>query len=101
MQDSMAEKIANLLDMINELLDYVLKENEKLKKILEQLNKVEQPYRLILEKEYIQGKSLVVVASEMNYSYRDVCRKNGIALEKFEGIETCPILSLKDTYNLC
>ena len=84
MQDSMAEKIANLLDMINELLDYVLEENEKLKKILEQLNKVEQPYRLILEKMYIQGKSLVVVASEMKYDYKYICRQHGNALEKFE-----------------
>lgn len=97
----MAEKIVHLLDMVNELIEYILAENEKQKRILEQLNKVEQPYRLILEKEYIQGKSLVVVASEMNYSYRDMCRKNGIALEKFEEIEDCPILALKDTYNLC
>ena len=80
----MAEKIANLLDMINELMDYVLEENEKLKKILEQLNKVEQPYRLILEKMYIQGKSLVVVASEMKYDYKYICRQHGNALEKFE-----------------
>ena len=80
----MAEKIAILLDMINDLLDYVLEENEKLKKILEQLNKVEQPYRLILEKMYIQGKSLVVVASEMKYDYKYICRQHGNALEKFE-----------------
>lgn len=82
----MAEKIANLIDLIDEILNMILEESEKQKKILEQLNKVEQPYRLILEKVYVQGKSLVTVASEMGYSYRDLCRKNGIALNKFEKI---------------
>ena len=84
--DSMAEKIAQLLDSVNELLDKILIENEKQKEILEQLDKVDQPYKLILEKVYIQGKSLVTVASEMGYSYRDLCRKNGIALNKFEKV---------------
>ena len=80
----MAEKISILLDNINELLEKVVIEQEKQKNIMEQLNLVDQPYKLILEKAYIQGKSLVTVASEMDYSYRDLCRKNGIALNKFE-----------------
>lgn len=75
-----------MLDTINELLEKVNKENEKQKAILEQLDKVEQPYRLILEKEYIQGKSLVTVASEMNYSYEYMRKANGIALKKFEDV---------------
>ena len=59
----MAEKVAKLIDTMNELLEKVVKENEKQKEILEQLDKVEQPYKLILEKVYIQGKSIVTVAS--------------------------------------
>ena len=51
---------------------------------MKQLEKVEQPYRNILEAVYIQGKTLVTVASEMNYSYENICRKNGKALKKFE-----------------
>lgn len=47
---------------------------------------MEQPYKLILEKVYIQGKSLVTVASEMNYNYEYMKRMNGIALNKFENI---------------
>lgn len=85
-QDSMAEKVATLLDNVEELLARIIKEQEKQKLILEQLDKVAQPYKLILEKEFIQGKSLVVIAGEMGYSYRDMCRKNGIALNKFEEI---------------
>lgn len=82
----MAEKVAKLIDTTNELLEKVVEADKKQKEILNQLEKVEQPYRLILEKHYIQGKNLVTVAIEMNYSYRDLCRKNGIALNKFEKI---------------
>ncbi len=85
-QDSMAEKIAILLDNVDELFAKIIKEKEKQKKILEQLDKVEQPYKLILEKEYIQGKSLVTVASEMNYTYEYIRKANGIALKKFEDV---------------
>ncbi len=85
-EDSIAEKIAILLDDVNDILKVIVDLEKKQKSILEQLDKVEQPYRLILEKVYIQGKSLVTVASEMDYSYRDICRKNGIALNKFEEI---------------
>ena len=85
-QDSMAEKITILLDNINDLLTKILKEQEKQKAILEQLNKVEQPYKLILEKEYIQNKSLVTVASEMGYNYEYMKKMNGVALNKFDEV---------------
>ena len=83
-QDSMAEKVVTLLDNVEELLARIIKEQEKQKLILEQLDKVEQPYKLILEKEYIQGKSLVTTASEMKYDYKYMCKMNGIALNKFD-----------------
>lgn len=83
-EDSMAEKLAKLMDSFNELLDKINKMQEKQIEIENQLLKVEQPYRNILEKIYIQGKSLVKVADEMGYSYREICRKHGIALKKFE-----------------
>lgn len=82
----MAEKIAILLDNVNELMTKIVKEQEKQKIILEQLDKVEQPYKLLLEKEYIQGKTLVTVASEMNYTYEYIRKANGIALKKFEDV---------------
>lgn len=43
-QDSMAEKVAILLDNINELLEKVVKEQEIQKQILKQLDYIEQPY---------------------------------------------------------
>ena len=86
--DKIAEKIAILLDDIDDILKYTLEEEKKLRKIIEQLNEVEQPYRLILEKYYIQGKPLTMVATEMNYSYEHIKRMNGIALLRFEKVAT-------------
>lgn len=85
-QDNEAEKIVKLQEMIDKLLDKILEENLKQEKILEQLDRIEQPYKLILEKEYIQGKTLVTVASEMNYNYEYMKRMNGIALNAFDKV---------------
>ena len=85
-QDSMAEKIVQLEDSISELMERVLQADNKQKEILSQLDKVEQPYKLILDKVYIQGKTLVTVASEMNYSYVHMCREHGTALNKFDNM---------------
>ena len=66
------------------MLQKIIEADKKQKKILEQLDLVEQPYKLILEKVYIQGKTLVTTASEMDYDYKNMCKMNGIALKKFE-----------------
>lgn len=86
-QDGFAESLANLLDNINILLERIKIEQEKQKNILNQIEKVEQPYKIILEEVYIQGKTLVSVASELNYSYEDVCRKHGKALKIFDSFD--------------
>lgn len=81
---SLQKKIAELIDMTNELEKIVNQWIELQNKIEEKINKIEQPYALILYKMYIKGKKLVTVASEMNYSYVDICRKHGIALQKYQ-----------------
>lgn len=83
----MAEKVAELIDSIDDLLEKILEEQEKQKLIIQQLNKVEQPFRLILDKVYIQGKSLVKVADEMNYTYKYLINMHGEALKQFD--RTC------------
>lgn len=77
-----------MLDDVNDILKIILKEEKKQKQIIEQLDKVEQPYKLILEKVYIQGKTLVTTASEMDYSYEHMKHMNGIALNKFDKVNT-------------
>lgn len=85
--DNEAENLAKLMDMFNELMQKIIKEKELQNRIVEQVNKIEFPYRNILYKVYIQGKSLVKVASEMNYSYERMKHMNGIALLKFDESE--------------
>lgn len=85
-QDSEAEKLAVLMDSINDLLDKVNEVNKRQTQILEQLDKVKQPYRNILDKYYIQGKSLVVIAVEMDYNYEHIKKLHGIALNMFDDI---------------
>lgn len=95
--DSEAENLTKLMDMFNELMQKIIKQKELQNKIVEQVNKIEFPYRNILFKVYIQGKSLVTVASEMNYSYVHVCREHGIALNKFDEM----IWNVIEWYILC
>lgn len=84
----MAEKLATLLDSVDDLLTRVLVEDKKQKDILKQLEQIENPYKVVLEKVYIQGKTLVTVASEMKYSYEHMKHINGIALLKFDKVDT-------------
>lgn len=76
--------IENLIDKYNFILEILAKDQERLNNIILQLKEVEEPYRTILTKYYIQGKTLVKVADEMNYNYEYVKRMNGIALNKFD-----------------
>ncbi len=79
-----AERLAELEDCFKELMNKIVEEENRQKKIVEQIQKMEYPFKNILFKVYIQGKSLVTVASEMNYSYIHICREHGIALSKFD-----------------
>lgn len=72
------------MDMFNELMKEVLKEEEKQREIVQQIETMKFPYKNILYKVYIQGKSLVKVADEMGYSYVQICRNHGIALNIFD-----------------
>lgn len=86
-QDKMAENIVEFLDDENELSGKVKEIREKEKVILMAVERLDYPYRLILEKRYINGKSIVNIADEMGYNYEYTKKMNGIALRKFEMIE--------------
>lgn len=84
--DKLAENIAKMLDNLNELSEKLLTMQEEQIKLLNTIEKIEDPYRMILDKHYIQNKTLVEVAYEMGYTYEYVKRLNGIALNKFDKI---------------
>lgn len=52
--------------------------------ILNKINLVEEPYRTILYLRYIRGKRLEYIADELNYSYSQVKRFHGHALQVYE-----------------
>lgn len=80
----MAEKLAKYIDDKEELFNEVLELKDKQKRILLQLKEMRQPYKNILYKKYIKGKSIVKIADEMNYNFKYTANLNGTALEEFE-----------------
>ncbi len=82
--DKLAENIAKMIDNINDLSEKVLSMQEEQIELLKILENVEEPYRTILDKHYIQNKTLVEVAYEMGYTYEHIKRAHGIALNKFD-----------------
>lgn len=78
--------MAKLIDCFNGMMNVVLEEEEKQKQIVAQVQNVEFPYSLILDKVYIQGKRLVKVADEMNYNYDHMKKMHKIALKKFDNV---------------
>lgn len=85
--DKEAERLVELEDCFRELMNNVIEEKNNQKKIVEQVNKIEQPFKNILFEVYIQGKSLVKVASDKDYDYKHMCYKHGIALKKFDKLD--------------
>lgn len=62
---------------------WFLAEKEKLR-IEKNIDKVEEPYRTILHKRYIEDKKLEEIATQMNYSFDRVRHMHGEALLKYE-----------------
>ena len=65
-------------------MNEILKEENKQKEIADLIEKMEYPFKNVLFKVYIQGKSLVKTASEMKYDYKYMCKIHRIALRKFD-----------------
>lgn len=79
--------LEEIIDEFKDTLQIIKEEQEKLNKILEQLNKLKPLYKRILTKRYIDGKKLEQVAMEVNYNYYTTCRFNGYALNEFDKLD--------------
>ena len=86
MQDKVAEILAGIIDDTDRFERYLLDLKEKQIHIENKIDKLEQPYKTILYSLYIRGKTLVTVASEMNYNYTWMCEMHGKALKKYSNI---------------
>ena len=87
MRDKIAEKIAEWIDLEDNYLDLAMKQKKKQIEIMEQLEKVKQPFRKILYRRYILGERLVKIANDLGYEYGYLRKMNSKALTKFEEAE--------------
>lgn len=79
----MAESLAEILDLTNELENNLKELKEKQIKIEQKINKIEQPYKNILYFRYIKGYNLTEVSNEINEEYDYTRKLHGIALLKY------------------
>ena len=80
-------KLEELMDKYNDIINILIKDQEKQNEIILQLREDEQPYRNILQNKYVLGKSLEEISVEIGYSYDRTCKMHGTALDKFDNIE--------------
>lgn len=80
--ENAVDKINQFEIDMNRLID---KQIDLKRKIIAKIDKMNNPDHIkILEMKYLKGKNLVEIAAEMDYSYRQIQRKHGWALEEFK-----------------
>lgn len=84
-KDRMGGAIAKLVDLEKETDRLVDEYIDKRKRIIEQIDSIEDTNMYhVLSERYIMRKDLSVIAVEMGYSFKQVCRIHGNALVEFE-----------------
>lgn len=84
-KDRMGNAVAGLLDLEKETDGLINSYIEKRKQIIEQIDKIEDTNMYhVLSERYVMRKDLGVIAVEMGYSFKQVCRIHGSALAEFE-----------------
>lgn len=83
--DSMGNAVAKLVDLEKETDKLVDDYIDKRKRIIEQIDSIDDTNMYhVLSERYIMHKDLSVIAVEMGYSFKQVCRIHGNALVEFE-----------------
>ncbi len=81
--DSVARIIESYVDMQKELECDVIKLKETQKKVISIINSIENNIqKSVLERYYIENLTFEQVAVDINYSYRQICRIHGMALQE-------------------
>lgn len=81
--DSQAEKLAQILDLTNDLEKYLAQLKEKQLIIENKIDKIGQPYKNILYFRYIKGYNLTEVSAEIDEEYDYTRKLHRIALIKY------------------
>lgn len=86
-KDRMGSAVAKLIDLEQETDRLVDEYIDKRKRIIEQIDSIKDTNMYhVLSERYISRKGLSVIAVEMGYSFKQVCRIHGNALTEFERI---------------
>lgn len=83
--DKMSGKIAKIVDMENKIDSLIDEYVDKKNLIVSQIDSIEnETYYEILFSRYIAKKTFEKIADEMSYSWRQIIRLHGRALQEFE-----------------
>lgn len=84
-KDKIGTAVAKIVDLQEEYLDILNEFLEKRKTIISQIENIEKiEFYNVLCRRYIQYKTFEEIAVEMDYSYRQITRIHGNALQAFE-----------------
>lgn len=84
-QDKLGDAVAKIVDLENEInkdIDCYIDLKREVKAKLEKLTNPN--YYKVLEKRYVQYHTFERIATEMHYSYRNITKLHGRALQAFE-----------------
>lgn len=86
-KDRMGNAVARLVDLEKETNNLVNEYIDKRKHIIEQIDSIKDTNMYhVLSERYIARKDLSVIAVEMGYSFKQICRIHGNALKEFENM---------------
>lgn len=83
--DKMSEKVSHIVDLERQIIQDKEKFLRMKDRIINEIQSLDNSvYVDILYKRYVEYKQLEEIAVEMNYSYRQVLRLHGFALQEFK-----------------
>ena len=84
-KDKMSEKVSHIVDLEKQIIQDKEKFLHMKDRIINEIQGLDNSvYVDILYKRYVEYKQLEEIAVEMNYSYRQVLRLHGFALQEFK-----------------
>ena len=94
-KDRSGDMVSKMVDLEKEAQDYVDAYTDLRRKVITQIDSMpkEKHYKVLFSK-YIEDKTFDVIADEMGYSWRQIIRIHGDALNEFERIYGSDFVSL-------
>ncbi len=82
--DKVGENASKMADLLNEYQKRYLEAEAERLEVYNKINIVPEPYRTILVKRYIYHRPFEQIAFDLGYSYRQIIRYHGLALQVYE-----------------